>query len=813
MYKLNIIPALFFLLLTGLPTVAQTSTSGQYIQANVNLSQAQKALKQGLFLMGNNMFLPAQTEFNKALMLYKQMGDIQGQREVLINLVFLNYRQEDYIQARQFLRQVESMPGDAQNQRSRLLTVKGLVSLELGEYLDGLNYLRQGSGGIADITAENRNRIGLGIAYYYLGWYEKAQNYLQLATRTAGDRNDTSQAFNTLGDVHFDLGQYEKALDYYQQALSINQSIGYRLGVVRTQNNLARVYQVMGKRQPALELYQSALQQANALNAKGLQIRVLNNLGLLYTQMGQKDKALANLQQAFSIAQGGGISTVESLINLGFYYKELKQYTQAVEYYEQALAWARKNSDRLNEVKALNALGETFLETQKIPQAIASLQQGITIFESLRPGLRDDQKVSLFETQSYGYSILQKALVMKGDTTAALDIAERGRARAFAEQLAIRLSASNQSAINPKPPSLQEIKAVAKNLNATLVTYSIIQDAKQRENELFTWVVNPQGDIKFKSQNIKAGKLDTVTVETATQNRGITNLVQRTRNSILKRSSSPNDPLYAKSSYQLLIQPIADFLPKQANAKVIFVPQGSLFLVPFAALQDSQGKYLIEKYTISIAPSIQVLSLTSKSPNSTTSQQPLVIGNPFPMPQELSSLPGAETEALAIAKLLNVEALIKAKATEATVLEKMPQANIIHLATHGLFDEKQGLQSALAFVAGANNNGILTALEILDLKLKADIAVLSACDTGRGQITGDGVIGLSRAFMAAGVPSVVISLWAVSDESTAALMKEFYTQKQTAPDKATALRQAMLKTMKKYPEPEYWAAFTIVGKP
>jgi tetratricopeptide (TPR) repeat protein len=215
MHKINIIPVLCILLQTGLPAIAQTPKPEQYAQANVNANQADKALKQGLDFMGKNMFLPAQAEFNKALQLYQQKGDMQGQKEVLINLVFLNYRQEDYTQAQQFLRQAETIPGNVNNQRSRLFTVKGLVSLELGEYLTGLNYLQQASGSLADITAENRNRIGLGIAYRYLGWYEKSQNYLQIAVRTAGDRTDTALALNALGDVHFDLGQYAEALDYY----------------------------------------------------------------------------------------------------------------------------------------------------------------------------------------------------------------------------------------------------------------------------------------------------------------------------------------------------------------------------------------------------------------------------------------------------------------------------------------------------------------------------------------------------------------------------------------------------------------------
>ena len=98
------------------------------------------------------------------------------------------------------------------------------------------------------------------------------------------------------------------------------------------------------------------------------------------------------------------------------------------------------------------------------------------------------------------------------------------------------------------------------------------------------------------------------------------------------------------------------------------------------------------------------------------------------------------------------------------------------------------------------------------MKLNAELVVLSACDTGRGIITGDGVIGLSRSLISAGVPSVVVSLWKVPDEPTAALMTEFYRQLQFKPDKATALRQAMLTTMKKHPKPRDWAAFTLIGE-
>jgi CHAT domain-containing protein len=284
--------------------------------------------------------------------------------------------------------------------------------------------------------------------------------------------------------------------------------------------------------------------------------------------------------------------------------------------------------------------------------------------------------------------------------------------------------------------------------------------------------------------------------------------------------------------YQLLIQPIADLLPKDPEAHIIFIPQRSLFFVPFAALQDPTGKFLIEEHTITIAPSIQVLDLTyqlrhqeksGKDPapnvivgNPTMPKVTIDIGEP---PVQLASLPGSETEAKAIAELLQTKPLIGDNANKSKVLQQMNQAKLIHLATHGLLSDFLGLgvPGAIALAPDQQNqginNGVLTANEILDLKLNADLVVLSACNTGKGKITGDGVVGLSRAFVVARVPSVIVSLWSIPDLPTALLMTEFYRHIQHQPDKAQALRQSMLTTMKQYPYPLDWAAFILIGEP
>ena len=252
-------------------------------------------------------------------------------------------------------------------------------------------------------------------------------------------------------------------------------------------------------------------------------------------------------------------------------------------------------------------------------------------------------------------------------------------------------------------------------------------------------------------------------------------------------------------------------------------------LVPFAALPDATGKTLIEKHTLLTAPSIQILELVQNHSrqSSARSASTLVVGNPT-MPkirtqvggnfETLSNLPGAEREAKDIAKLLNTQAQTGNQAKKTAIVQQMPNAQLIHLATHGLLDDFIGLgfPGAIALApdgTGKDNDGLLTSDEILDMHLNANLVVLSACDTGRGRITGDGVIGLSRSLITAGVPSVIVSLWSISDAPTAKLMTNFYHNWQERHlDKAQALRQAMLNTLKTHPNPIDWAAFTLIGE-
>ncbi|MDF5718987.1 MAG: CHAT domain-containing protein [Rhizonema sp. PD37] len=433
--------------------------------------------------------------------------------------------------------------------------------------------------------------------------------------------------------------------------------------------------------------------------------------------------------------------------------------------------------------------------------------------------------------QALPYHQLQKTLIAQNPSEAALVISERGRARALVDLLAKRLPATNDISLIP---SLDKVKQVAKQQNATLIEYSIITDEfnvegkkEVKESELYIWVIKPTGEIIFRQVDLKPlwQKEKTSLTDLITSSRESIGVSRGNVKGMIKveQTAKPSSTENLKRLYQLLIQPIADLLPTQPNDKIIFIPQNSLFLVPFAALPDANGKYLIEKHTISTAPSIQVLDLLYQRQQQIkgVAKDLLIVGNPTmptvspkpgEKPQKLSQLPGAEEEAKEIARLFNTQALTGDAATETTVKQRISQARIIHFATQGNLEfEGMNIPGELAFAPSSQDDGWLKSEEIINLNLNAELVVLSSCDTALGRITGDGVIGLSRSFFAAGVPSVIGSLWNPSDKETVLLMTKFYENLNKNPDKAYPLRQAILATMKKYPEPRYWATFTLIG--
>ncbi|MEG4942505.1 CHAT domain-containing tetratricopeptide repeat protein [Microcoleus sp. F4-D5] len=707
----------------------------------------------------------------------------------------------------------------------------------------------------AQRKAEADRLLDQGHQQYEISQFQAALLSWQQALiiyREIKDRQGEGKALGSLGNAYNSLGDYAKAIDYLHQDLAIAREIKDRQSEGRALGHLGNAYNSLGDYAKAIDYLQQGLAIAREIKDRQSEGAALGNLGIAYNSLGDYAKAIEYVQQGLAIARERKDRQIEgaALGNLGIAYRNLGDYAKAIDYAQQVLAIAREIKDRQSEGAALNNLGLALFNSGNLPGAEKTLLDSIKVSDSLRAGLDDANKVSIFETQTRAYGILQKVFIAQKKTNDALEIAERGRARAFVELLASRLapSASAQTTINP--PNIQQIQQIAKEQNATLVEYSTIGD-----EALYIWVIKPNGEITFRSVDLKSLNINLpeategTRVSAATGRRGLNEkdtalaeMIRGTRDALgvsaagdtanrqaaNRPASTPANSriIYPKlqQSYQLLIQPIADLLPTDPNAPVIFIPHKSLFLVPFVALQDPTGQYLIEKHTILTAPAIQILQFTRQSrqklrqlslPNNLVVGNPIMpkIGNP---PRQLDPLPGSEREAITIAQLLNTKPITGSQATKASITQQMLKARIIHLATHGLLNEvkRRDLPGAIALAPSGNDDGLLTSSEILDLKLNAELVVLSACNTGRGKLTGDGVLGLSRAFISAGVSSIIVSLWSVPDAPTGELMAEFYRQLQIQknPNKAQALRQAMLMTMKMHPTPQDWAAFTLIGE-
>ena len=804
----------------------------------------------GLIYQNNGKYELAIESYQQALTIVREIKD-STEGTILYNLAFVYHLQGNYPQSLKLYQQsIElSKLNKDRSSEGRAYTGMGLIYQIKGDYTQALKIFFQARA----IEAEIDDKTGLGAAlmnigqtYVYLADYPQALKYFADSSnifRSVGYLSGVGVTLNNQGNVYDLMGKYPQALVAYQGALKIYQDINNPSEEGTTLSNIGGIYSVLGQYQRALKYYQSALEIAKNLGNKSNEGVFLSNVGMGYYQLEQYNKAKDYHQQAITVDRATGNREAEStaLNNLAQDYHALKQYVESLKIHIQSLTIKQSIGDRAGEAYVLNNIGQDYssvdeieksliyyrqataiahsikyLETEgvalnnqgialyrldRLPEAEAQLRAAISIWESLRAGLVDRDKISLQDRIKGTYDLLQKVLIEQNKFQAALEIAERGRARVLAELLASKIPTIN-SATSQKirqAPNLSKIQQIARAQKATLVEYSTIGD------RILIWVIKPTGKITFHQT-----KLPPKTT--------LKDLVDTTRDGIganrgaRSKDDTPN-PTGGdlKQLHQLLIAPIVKDLPTKPEERVIILPQNELFLVPFAALQDAQDRYLIQQHTITIAPSIQVLALSEAKSNRLSKVAPLVVGNPI-MPSfdpPLRPLPGSEGEAKGIGTILQVAPLIGAQADKQKVIALMKTAPIIHLATHGLLDTIKGdIPGAIALT-----NGFLTSGEIFDMQLSANLVVLSACDTGRGDLTGEGVVGLSRSLSVAGVPSVIVSLWEVNDEATKALMEEFYRNLQLKKlPKAQALRQAMLTTMVDYPNPNFWSAFMLVGE-
>lgn len=377
---------------------------------------------------------------------------------------------------------------------------------------------------------------------------------------------------------------------------------------------------------------------------------------------------------------------------------------------------------------------------------------------------------------------------------------------------------------------------MAKRLKSTLLVYWVASD------ELYIWVVAPTGLVRTARVEILTSKLAALVRATAPFAEEAAPSAAATRIATRGGAQFPlgGRPSAWRELYELLIRPVLADLPSASGSLLTIVPHGPLSGLSFAALQSERGRYLLEDYALHYASAGAVLQFTGTRRHADArSGTVLVVADPTVPPAtrpepSLPPLAGARIEARAIARQFpsqRTTLLLGSDASETRVTAAIGKKAAVHFATHAIVQDAAPFDSYLALASdGAAADGRLTAQDIYRLTLDADLVVLSACRSAGGRVGGDGVATFARAFIYAGAPSVIASMWDVPDDATSRLIDTFYRSWLTGTSKSRALRSAQLGLLRDLragrlsamtpagsavlPEhPIFWAGFSLIGEP
>ena len=681
---------------------------------------------------------------------------------------------------------------------------------------------------------------------------------LETALRHARDINDNDLAAAALhlwSDRLFGDGDYERALSILQEAeaAAIAGTNQNRLGTIY--NSYGRLYRNHGQIESALGYQLKALAMHERQSGSFFHIQSLNAVGVTYQSLGDHARARTHLNRALQLAVTGSTPRVQDFIraNLVASLTEQEAYAESArvlegvierkldpypyiryadlsELYMQmglldaAIDAANKavelcaGRDDAACFSALDRRAQVRLARGDRDGALEDLQAGAAMLERIRARLvpADFFRQQFGRAQIASYSRRIEIELAAGQAAAALQTAELARARSFLDLLASRSGKMPDAPLAAPAATTADVLGLAKRLDSTLLMYWVTS------NRLFIWTVTPQGGIRSETVAVRESKL-----------------------ARLVRATGPSENASAaawRELYDLVIRPVRNSLPTKPGALVTVIPHGPLTMLPFAALQNDRRRYLLEDYTLHYAPAAAVLDFTYRQRrDGARLAATLVVADPSltrrsALDPLLPALPGSRTEAGAITRLVSrdrVTVLQGTAATEAGVRDHSAGKGVLHFATHAIVSDADPFASFLALGAaggGTNGDGVLTAQEIYGLKLDADVVVLSACRSGGGRVTGDGLATFARAFIYAGASSLITSVWDVADEASAHLVPEFYRAWRGGASKATALRTAQLEFLKNLrqglirvetvaglvslPEhPALWAGFTLIGEP
>jgi CHAT domain-containing protein len=618
-----------------------------------------------------------------------------------------------------------------------------------------------------------------------------------------------SRVYAELGKEFIGTKEYGRAIEYLGHA-------------VQLQDQQLRVFERSGNRN----------QQVNR-NMRNRMSRILDILGQAHAAAGQVEEARKAYERGIEInkAAGSTPNAIGNYINLGRLYLSQKDYERALQNLQTALGASENIKHTLGVQRASSEIGIVMRQTNRSSEAIPYFEKAITMIERNRAALDSEEfRSSYFENMIKVYGNMIGAQAEQKNFAEAFNYGERARSRSFLDVLGSKVQLARSGTLMEHERALQarisvlramieeeegepdEAEQLRKDLDDAQKDYHDYLAKLRKENKEHASLVSVEpltlkevqerldpGTTMLEyfvgNNNIYLWVVDKDRVEfvrTPIERKDLVSKVTELRDTIYQFGEKERFSRLSRELDGLLIQPA---LPYIRGKELVIVPHDVLHYLPFQTLQSADGRYLIERYPIYYLSSASLMQFTQEK-RQAMGERVLAFGNPD-LEDPKMALQFAEIEAGEIKKLYpQANVLLKKQATEEKAKTLAPQNEVIHFASHAELNEDDPLASAILLAKSDNEDGRLEVREIFGMDLKASLIVLSACETGLGKLSsGDELVGLTRAFIYAGTPSVVASLWNVEDSSTAQLMASFYKNLKTM-TKVEAMRQAQLQLIR-----------------
>ncbi|WP_445251512.1 CHAT domain-containing protein [Microcoleus sp. Pol14C6] len=787
--------------------------------------------------------------YSQSLALKRAVGDRGGEAVTLNNIGTVYSELGEKQKALEYYSQSVALNralGD-HGREAVILTSIGSVYDDLGEKQKALEYYSQSlslSRAVGDRGGETVTLTKIGNVYSDLGEKQKALEYYSQSlalSRAAGNRREEATTLHNIGRVYNHLGEQQKALEYYSKSLPLFRAVGYRAGEAAILGNIGNVYSVLGEKHKALEYYSQSLALHRAVGDRAGEAVSLYNMASAKRDHNNLTEALNDIEASIKIIENLRTKIASPELRSSYFATVQNYY----EFYIDLLMQLHKTNPKSGyDTKALEAS-----ERSRARSLLELLQESnANIREGISPDLLQQEKSLQQQLNAIEKQRIEAISSPKPYQTKIAEI-DKQRLALLQEyqqiQTQIRTASPRYAALTqPQPLTLPEIQKQILDENTILLQYSL------GKNRSYLWVVTSTGLTSYELPK-------QVDIETAARNfrDAVTSPIQR---------DIPQQVAEASANLgKLILQPAA---AKLGNKRLLIVPDGVLHYTPFPALTISQtvgqntNVPLIAEHEIITLPSVSSLAILRQNygDRKPPGRNLAILADPVFSPdderikgkitQEMTDkleannlglnrslrasqiewppkrLPLTRQEAQTISSLFpsaSSRQIFDFDASRTTATDgNLVNYQIIHLATHGLANSKNpelsGIVMSMVDDKGNLVNGFLRLTDIFNLKLAANLVVLSACQSGMGQnVKGEGMVGLTRGFMYAGAQRVAVSLWSVDDEGTAVLMQKFYqkmVQQKLTP--AAALRAAQMEMMQqeKWKSPYYWAAFTLQGE-